>query len=346
MTHSTIDVSETVPTKIKPSKTITFEKDSEKKAPIIVTSVVEVIEENKSVAKQKLSKQNKSASSKIEILPEKKHTALPSKKEVISKVDAVENKPILVSSQVQTVVNPIKTVSTAQDTPIIYSSIVEIHSSSDNLEPVVVVENNIGEPEYDFLSRQAEYAEESYRVVNLRPTQKRQKTSEAKRTTQNNHPTGLVTKLGGTVVNDGITTVHETSVIGTSISGKYAQILQSTSHIFANNAKIKPSQSSSLRILKTAAPSTTKTPKYSEPEINADDEGLAVEAYGNNATPNLVRASRRPVSSSNSFKNRFKSNSKDKEDVEVVQPAPSESSTYGGNKKSVRNRNGLNKNKR
>lgn len=38
------------------------------------------------------------------------------------------------------------------------------------------------------------------------------------------HPTGLVTKLGGTVVKEGVTTVHETSVIGTFISGKYAQV--------------------------------------------------------------------------------------------------------------------------
>lgn len=35
-----------------------------------------------------------------------------------------------------------------------------------------------------------------------------------------NHPTGLVTKLGGTVVKDGVTTVIETSVIGTYISGE------------------------------------------------------------------------------------------------------------------------------
>ncbi|XP_076369681.1 uncharacterized protein LOC143256386 [Tachypleus tridentatus] len=45
------------------------------------------------------------------------------------------------------------------------------------------------------------------------------------------YPTGLVTILGGTLVEDGITTVHETSVIGTYIDGKYAQILQSTSRI-------------------------------------------------------------------------------------------------------------------
>lgn len=43
------------------------------------------------------------------------------------------------------------------------------------------------------------------------------------------YPTGLVTVLGGTVVNNGLTTVYETKVIGTYIEGKYAQILKSSS---------------------------------------------------------------------------------------------------------------------
>lgn len=48
---------------------------------------------------------------------------------------------------------------------------------------------------------------------------------------QNQYPTGLVTVLGGTFVDGVSTTVYETKVIGTYIDGKYAQILQSTSHI-------------------------------------------------------------------------------------------------------------------
>lgn len=70
-------------------------------------------------------------------------------------------------------------------------------------------------------------------------------------------PTGLISTMGGTVVREGVTTVHETRVIGTYISGKYAQVLQSTSTIKQNplpagNPAIRPSPS--LRILKTAAP--------------------------------------------------------------------------------------------
>jgi hypothetical protein len=72
-------------------------------------------------------------------------------------------------------------------------------------------------------------------------------------------PTGLISTMGGTVVREGVTTVHETRIIGTYISGKYAQVLQSTSTIKqnpSNNNGIIPAirASPSLRILKTAAP--------------------------------------------------------------------------------------------
>lgn len=50
------------------------------------------------------------------------------------------------------------------------------------------------------------------------------------------YPTGLVTVLGGTHVENGATTVFETKVIGTYIDGKYAQILQSTSRILGTSA--------------------------------------------------------------------------------------------------------------
>lgn len=109
-----------------------------------------------------------------------------------------------------------------------------------------LIGNNIGEPEYDFLSRQpSEVVEETYKVINLKPSAKfhlkprpplpgqakaghhahgNQQQSNQQKRAGSAHPTGLVTKLGGTVVKDGATTVHETSVIGTYISGKYAQV--------------------------------------------------------------------------------------------------------------------------
>ncbi|XP_058065741.1 titin [Anopheles bellator] len=223
--------------------------------------------------------------------------------------------------------------------------------------PVLQIGNNIGEPEYDFLSRQpSEFVEETFRVVNLRPTATaapadggaRTQGAKAAKPKRGNkrggaaHPTGLVTKLGGTVVKEGVTTVHETSVIGTYISGKYAQVLQSTSHVIQGNSpapvpaagavaapaaegrRVKLNPSSTLRILKTAAPSLNKTPRYS-PEAAAsiitpspasqalDDTGLPLEnlfASAPSSSP-LVRPSRRlPGGGINSgggnFKNRLK----------------------------------------
>ena len=49
-----------------------------------------------------------------------------------------------------------------------------------------------------------------------------------------NHVTGLITKTGGTDFQNGLTTFHETSIIGTYISGKYAQILRSSSTVYQN----------------------------------------------------------------------------------------------------------------
>ena len=140
------------------------------------------------------------------------------------------------------------------------SSVVSVKSEE---EPAVIIGNNIGEPEYDFLSRQpSEVVEETYKVINLKPSSKfhlkpRPSAEPKNKATKRDslHPTGLVTKLGGTVIKDGTTTVHETSVIGTYISGKYAQVLQSTSHIHNNHQKAKINPSPTLRILKTAAPS-------------------------------------------------------------------------------------------
>lgn len=154
-------------------------------------------------------------------------------------------------------------------------SVVEIHTSED-LEQLPNVENNINDPEYEFLSREpSELTEETYRLpaannkipnskYNLKSRsnqdhgKKLQTSQVAQPRSDDIHPTGLVTKLGGTVVKDGVTTVHETSVLGTYISGKYAQVLQSTSHIYngnvnANKPKIAPTHS--LRVVSVA---TTK----------------------------------------------------------------------------------------
>lgn len=233
------------------------------------------------------------------------------------------------------------------------SSIVEIHTSED-LDQLTPVENNINDPEYEFLSREpSELTEETYRLPanNKIPNSKynlKSRTIQEHNNGNNKkvhpsqvvaaqprsddiHPTGLVTKLGGTVVRDGVTTVHETSVLGTYISGKYAQVLQSTSHIYngngnGNKAKIAPTHS--LRVLKTAAPHIPKkTHVVESTSVAKQQQSASVESeevdeiYGSSAKQNLVRNSRRPAVSSNTFKNRFRSNrpsssSAQKDDVE------------------------------
>ncbi|XP_050094548.1 uncharacterized protein LOC126577156 isoform X2 [Anopheles aquasalis] len=235
----------------------------------------------------------------------------------------------------------------------------EDEEDEDEPVPVLQIGNNIGEPEYDFLSRQpSEFVEETFRVVNLRPTAtaatgaavtaegraQNPKPAKPKRGNKRGHPTGLVTKLGGTVVKEGVTTVHETSVIGTYISGKYAQVLQSTSHVIqghsqaqqagtpvappaapeggAGGRRVKLNPSSTLRILKTAAPSLNKTPRYNPEAVAAasiitpspasqalDDTGLPLEnLFASQPSSSLVRPSRRLPGSAGSgnFKNRLK----------------------------------------
>lgn len=95
-------------------------------------------------------------------------------------------------------------------------------------------------------------------LINLRPSSKAHAKPRATPRRDKENPTGLVTKLGGTIVKDGLTTVHETSVIGTYINGKYAQVLQSSSRILTAPAapvpegRIRPSNTH--RILKTIGP--------------------------------------------------------------------------------------------
>lgn len=167
------------------------------------------------------------------------------KNQIVSSNVHVDPEPTILSSIVEVVSN---------DRPVL-SSIIEIKSSSDE-EPAVEVDgNNIDKPEYDFLNRQpSEVVDESYRVSVLRPSihqlhnnnisflsgvqvidlkpnskfhlkpKSRNNQHATKDGKRDGHSTGVVTKYGGTVVKDGATTVHETQVIGTYISGKYAQV--------------------------------------------------------------------------------------------------------------------------
>ncbi len=81
-------------------------------------------------------------------------------------------------------------------------------------------------PQFPMSSRQSV-------LEDIKPTKVPEVIEPTKSSTQQQpqYPTGLVTVLGGTVVQNGATTVYETKVIGTYIDGKYAQILQSTAKV-------------------------------------------------------------------------------------------------------------------
>lgn len=207
------------------------------------------------------------------------------------------------------------------------SSVVEVKSNKE--EPAVLItNNNIGDPEYDFLSRQpSEFVEETYKVINLRPSKahsQKPKHGHKNRVHQptpqpNNdddeHPVGLVTTLGGTVVKDGVTTIHETSVIGTYISGKYAQVLNSHSkviHPSGHKPKIAPSPT--LRILKTAAPAIAKNHRHNlEPTPAGSIQEETVLSHDNG----FGKSSRRPAGTG-SFKNRHRNHNNADDEHENV----------------------------
>lgn len=128
-------------------------------------------------------------------------------------------------------------------------------------------------------------------------------------------PLGLITSLSDSIVKDGLTTIYETNVIGTHISGKYAQVLQSNSHVQQNPKKIKPS--STIRILKTVPPLTKSTrivpgleptPTYDEDASSAPVDVLYNQEQG-------IKPSRKPSLGSNTYsKSKYSTKNKLKED--------------------------------
>ncbi|KAI5645101.1 putative sperm flagellar membrane protein domain-containing protein [Phthorimaea operculella] len=270
------------PEAIKPSKLSEKDKTNKPVAPVVLSSAVNVV----TSPPKKDEKPNVPKSSAKE-------------QKIITKVEVVTgpSKIVEISSKVEVKQGP---------PPSVIHSKIEIKSSQNDEEPAILVtNNNIGEPEYDFLSRQpSEFVEETYKVINIRPSKAHgQKPKHKNRVNPSpppleddeDHPLGLVTTLGGTIVKDGLTTVHETSVIGTYISGKYAQVLNSNSRVLqpAHRAKISPSPTHP-RIFKTAAPAIPKSHRHNlEPTPSLSDDENSVS-----------KTTRRQSSSGGSFKNR------------------------------------------
>ncbi|KAG7305670.1 hypothetical protein JYU34_009779 [Plutella xylostella] len=305
------------PENIKPSK-LSDTKDNTKKpaSPVVLSSAVSVVTSppKKEEKPKPVIKEIKQVISKVEVVaspskivenPPKQNAPKsnkPSSQSSKKKEQPIKSVTNIVSSKVEVKEGP-----PPSATPKLHS-VVEIKSSepADEEPAILITNNNIGEPEYDFLSRQpSEFVEETYKVINLRPSKAHQQKPKHKNRPptpppedDDEHPIGLVTTLGGTIVRDGLTTVHETSVIGTYISGKYAQVLNSNSRVLqpsGHKAKISPTPTH--RILKTPAPGISKNrDRHLEPTPSIDDSG-----FENN------KNTRRAVSSGSSYKNRDRS---------------------------------------
>ncbi|XP_045487816.1 uncharacterized protein LOC111001722 isoform X1 [Pieris rapae] len=323
------------PEAIKPSKTTSKEKTNKAPTPIVASSAISVVtsppkvEEKHANAPKPVIKEQKQIITKVEVYagpskivennsmkqtsskPSKPAANQPNKKET-KKSQTIKSVTNVVSSKVDVKQNigPSVVVNSK------VNKIIEIKSSQE--EPAILVtNNNIGEPEYDYLSRQpSEFVEETYRVINLRPSKPLGQKPKGPKTRvhppapsqdDEEHPLGLVTTLGGTIVKDGLTTVHETSVIGTYISGKYAQVLNSNSKILQTGHKGKISPSPTHRILKTAAPAITKNHRHNlEPTPSISDE------------ENHTKAARRQPSSGTSFKNRHRVQNNENDSTEPI----------------------------
>ncbi|XP_026747386.1 probable serine/threonine-protein kinase nek3 isoform X1 [Trichoplusia ni] len=308
------------PEAIKPSKISDKDKTNKPAAPAVLSSAV-------SVVSSPPKKDNK--------VPNVPKSAAKDQKQIITKVEVVAgpSKTIENSSQkqsspkpkntqsnknkknegVKSVTNVVSSKVEVKQNPSIISSkvnsVVQVKSSRVEEEPAILItNNNIGEPEYDFLSRQpSEFVEETYKVINIRPSKapgQKPKHGHKNRhqptpapDDDEDHPLGLVTTLGGTIVKDGLTTVHETSVIGTFISGKYAQVLNSNSKILpqaGHRGKISPTPTH--RILKTVGPSISKnTHRHLEPTPSISDDDS-----------NFAKSTRRQNNGGGSFKNRHR----------------------------------------
>lgn len=85
------------------------------------------------------------------------------------------------------------------------------------------------------------------------------------------HRTGLVRLIQGQIENNGTTTFYQSKVIGTSIEGRYAQIIESTSSFFASNPTTSISPTSTLPPSQsTGIPETSPSPAVIQSSLSED----------------------------------------------------------------------------
>ncbi|XP_041972837.1 uncharacterized protein LOC121728678 [Aricia agestis] len=336
-------VSDVKPEAIKPSKTIDKTNHKASSPSSSISVVTSKKEDKKASTPKSVVKEQKPIVTKVEVVTGPSKIVENPQKSVKQSDKVQKNSPAkssnAISSKVEVKANAVQ--------PSIISkvnSVVHVQSSQYDEEPAILVSNNIGEPEYDYLSRQpSEFVEETYKVINIRPSKSHghKPKNNGKNRHQptpppddDEHPLGLVTTLGGTIVNNGLTTVHETSVIGTYISGKYAQVLNSNSKILNSGHKAKISPSQPHRITKTAAPSISKNHRHNlEPTPSAGDE----DSSHNKNT-------RRQVNGGSSFKShRHRSQNNENSNAEPTAPQAPQGKKYKNRNHSSQSQRAQNK---
>lgn len=85
------------------------------------------------------------------------------------------------------------------------------------------------------------------------------------------HRTGLVRLIQGQIEDDGTTTFYQSKIIGTSINGRYAQIIESTSSFFASNPTSNISPTSTLPPSQsTGIPEISPSPAVIQSSLSED----------------------------------------------------------------------------
>ncbi|XP_049836403.1 mucin-5AC isoform X2 [Schistocerca gregaria] len=296
------------PAAIKPSKTVSSDPTSDKKArpasnvevrvgapaTVVFSSVVEV---RKPAASSKVQVLTGPASSEVHVQNRPPSSVVHIVKAPVSKVEvrgpapsaSPVPRPKSAPSSVVEVRGGASSVvfsPASRPPPQLLSSVVEVFSSSSSDdEPALLLGDNALEPEYDFLSRQpSEVVDETYKVINLKPSSKFHLKGRQSSSVHPNHKS----------------------------SSKHV-LVSSTRP--GSSPKVRPTPaSSSARILKTAAPRPRPQAQQLEPTPVAgtladETAALPLEALFSSA-PGLTRNQRRPAVSGGSGSRNGNSNNR------------------------------------
>uniref|UniRef100_T1PE75 DUF4758 domain-containing protein n=1 Tax=Musca domestica TaxID=7370 RepID=T1PE75_MUSDO len=215
--------------------------------------------------------------------------------------------PATTTAKAKPVQLPKKPTSTSSTSPSSASPAAAAASSSS--QPSIVIDNVVHDPEYDLLSRQPpQYVEENYRVVSLRPNNK------------NSRPAVVVTPEKNTA--------STSSVLATRVTASAAS--SSSSSRAHKNKKHKIRASSTLQVLKTAAP-------VQHPKVTASSKAPSHRSSSSGTSSSSSRKSSKK--GSHRTTTTTTTTPQPKEDVVIVKSSSSSSSSSSRNKPKRKNKN-------